>query len=110
MPNPQNTVQVAAHRAGESYLDTYELAPDAVAPATRVAASFGMTLPELFGAERGGPLPGQEDLLRDDDRGRITLKLAIVEADPRTLRALRRQARFAEAGSVEESSRSATRH
>ncbi len=35
MPNLENTIQVAAPRAGESFLDTYELAPDAVAPALR---------------------------------------------------------------------------
>jgi hypothetical protein len=59
-------------------------------------------LPELFQADRDRTLPGQEDLLRDDDSGRMTSKLAIVEADPRTLRALQRQAKFYEAESVEE--------
>jgi hypothetical protein len=29
MPNLENTVQVAAQRVGESYLDTYEFAPAA---------------------------------------------------------------------------------
>jgi hypothetical protein len=33
MPNPQNTVQVAAQRARRSYLDTYELNLDATTPA-----------------------------------------------------------------------------
>jgi hypothetical protein len=28
MPNPENTVQVAAQRADERYLDTYELDPE----------------------------------------------------------------------------------
>jgi hypothetical protein len=43
---------VAAQRAGESYLDTCELEADAIRPATRVAVSFRMTLPEFFAADR----------------------------------------------------------
>ncbi len=102
MPNPENTVQVAAHRAGESYLDTCELEPDAIRPATRVAVSFRMTLPEFFAAEQEGTVPGQEDLRREDDCGRTTFILAVAEADPRILRALQRRAKFYEAESVEE--------
>jgi hypothetical protein len=52
VPNPENTVQGAAQRAGESYLDTCELEPDAIRPATSVALSFRMTLPEFFAAEQ----------------------------------------------------------
>jgi len=66
MPDPEDTVQVAVRRAGESYLDTYQLDPDAVQPATRVAASFGITLQELFQADRERISPGQEDLLAID--------------------------------------------
>jgi hypothetical protein len=84
---PKNTVQVAAQRAGESYPDTYELEADAIRPATRATASFGMTLPEFFAAKQECSLPGQEDLPRESDCGRITFKLAIVEADPQILRA-----------------------
>lgn len=40
MPNPQNTVQVAAHRAGERYLDTYELDLDAIPPARRFVSRW----------------------------------------------------------------------
>jgi hypothetical protein len=98
VPNPQNTVQVVAQRAGESYLDTCELD----AGATRVAVSFGMTLPEFFAAEQKGTVPGQEDLRREDDCGRTTFILAFAEADPRILRALQRRAKFYEAESVEE--------
>jgi len=93
---------VAAQRAGESHLDTCELEPDAIRPATRVAVSFRMTLPEFFAAEQEGTVPGQEDLRREDDCGRTTFILAVAEADPRLLRALRRRAKFYEAESVEE--------
>jgi hypothetical protein len=61
---------VAAQRAGENYLDTCELEPDAIRPATSVAVSFRMTLPEFFAAEQEGTAPGQEDLRREDDCGR----------------------------------------
>jgi hypothetical protein len=97
MPNLENTVQVAARCSGEHYLHTYQLEAAAVPPAARVATSFGMTLQELFEANQKGVLPGQEDLLHSEDAGRLTLRLSIVEADPRILRALERQARFAEA-------------
>jgi hypothetical protein len=33
MPNLENTVQVAARGVGQSYLDTYELEPEAIPPA-----------------------------------------------------------------------------
>jgi hypothetical protein len=102
MPNPQNTVQVTAQRAGQTYLDTYRLAADVLPPAERVADSFGMTLQELFIADSARTLPAQEPLLRDEDRSRLTLKLAIIEADPRTMRALKRQAKLYEAESIEE--------
>jgi hypothetical protein len=39
MPDPQNTIQVAAQHGGETY--TYELEPDAIAPAKRGADSPG---------------------------------------------------------------------
>ena len=90
--NPENNAQVAAQRAGESYQDTQELEADAIRAATRATASFGMTLPEFFATEQEGSLPGQEDLPKESDCGRITLKLAIVEADPRILRSLQRRA------------------
>ena len=102
MPNPENTVQVAAQRAGESYLDACELEPDAIRPSTRVAVSFRMTLPGFFAAEQEGTVPGQEDLRWEDDCGRTTFILAVAEADPRMLRALQRPAKFDEAESVEE--------
>jgi len=54
VPNPENTVQVAAQRASESYLDTCELETDGIRPATRVAVSFRMTLPEFFAGEQEG--------------------------------------------------------
>jgi hypothetical protein len=81
VPNPENTVQGAAQRAGESYLDTCELEPDAIRPATSVAVSFRMTLPEFFAAEQEGTLPSQEDLRREDDSGRTRFILAVAEAD-----------------------------
>jgi hypothetical protein len=72
VPNPENTVQLAAQGGRESYLDTYEFEPTAIRLATRVAAGFGMTLPEFFAAEQEGTLPGPEDLPREDDCSRIT--------------------------------------
>jgi hypothetical protein len=66
MSDLEDSVQVAVRRAGESYLDTYQLDPDTVQPATRVAASFGVTLQELFPADREWISPGQEDLLAID--------------------------------------------
>jgi hypothetical protein len=51
-------------RAGEIYLDTYELEPDAIEPATRVAASFGMSLQELPATGQEGAFPGQGSLTR----------------------------------------------
>ena len=101
MPNPENTVQVAAQRAGESYLDACELEPDAIGRRPG-CVSFRITLPEFFAAEQEGTVPGQEGLRREDDCGRTTFILAVAEADPRILRALQRPAKFDEAESVEE--------
>jgi hypothetical protein len=101
VPNPENTVQVAVHRAGESYLDTSELKSDAIRLATRVAVSFRMTLPEFFAAEQGGTVPGQEDLRREDDCGGRTTFILAVASRPRILRALQRWAKFYEAESFE---------
>ena len=36
-------------------------------PATRLAVSFRMTLPEYFAAEQEDTVSGQEDLRREDD-------------------------------------------
>jgi hypothetical protein len=39
MPNLENTIQVAARRAGESFLDSYELGPDAIPSQSAVTMS-----------------------------------------------------------------------
>jgi hypothetical protein len=63
MPDPQNTVQVAPERAGQSYLDTYELEPDAIPPGMSFAASAerpprGFFETEGTGTRRmSGPFP-----------------------------------------------------
>jgi hypothetical protein len=43
----------------------FELEADATRAATRVSASFGMTLPEFFVAEQEGSLPGREGLPKE---------------------------------------------
>src|SRR5258708_20733541 len=46
-----NHVVCSARRPGQSYRETYELEPEAIPAAARVAAGFGMTLPEPFAAD-----------------------------------------------------------
>ena len=67
MPNPQNTGQVLARRAGQGYLETYELESEAISPATKVGGSFGRrrdqrdyrwhTRPSNTGGDHAPPRP-----------------------------------------------------
>jgi hypothetical protein len=54
-PDPRNTVQVTAQRAGEAHLETNKLV--AIPPTIIVAASFGMTSEKFAEEVRNESLP-----------------------------------------------------